>query len=396
MALTANSSLPVVGAQLQVHGGGASGGAKVASGVTIYRGAAVGIRPDGYIKPFQAGDVLAGWAEHEFVGNASTDGGPSQAGTLTTAGQTTLRYVSRVERVKVSVSGAIASDIGKLVYAQDDNTYGFVGNPFGVVGRMVGLEASGVCLVDALNIGVPRTDNDGSSIYRNFDFSNQFATVTGTHASNIVSSYIEPGLYAGAIGAGGPTISIVDASDGYAKLLLDNDNEAEWLTLKTAQVFNVTRGIRAYFKGRLAAAGGAATDDVDFGLMSLSGGITATQHANMNDTTSGIKSILLHLDANANDVFASSDDDATAVSAVDTTVNNQTGTDQEYLLIVRTTGACEIWANTGSGWARYLSSTSFSVSTSGLFALIVNLEKSTGTGVPDVRINRMYAAGAAA
>jgi len=175
-------------------------------------------------------------------------------------------------------------------------------------------------------------------------------------------------------------------------MLIDNDNEAQNLTIETPQVFNITKGITFETELTLEAAGGAATDDLDFGLMGLAGGITATERADMDAATAGLLSGKFHVDANGLDLKFSSDDNASPVAATDTEVNLVLQTFNKFKAICRAAGTVEVWVD----GVRKLSTTTFSVGAAGLLAGIVNIEKSTGTGVPEVRVKKLRVAGAIA
>ncbi len=351
----------------------------VAAGECIYNGALVGINPAGYLKAFVPGDRFAGIAHGKQDNTSGSDGDLDAQVYLTGDFQYTL-------------ASAAQTDLGKPVYATADNAIALTGHPDAYVGRILSYDTTNTVTIRLKSPG-ERAPNDGSSIDIDLDFSRVLvanqdeATATlSVGGSPIKTAAVGAGLTAGTTGI------LMDESAGELRLLLDNDSEAENLTIETPQVFNITKGITFEFEGRLKTAGGAATDDVDLGLMALSGGITATERANMDATTAGVSTIKLHLDANANDIYAGSDDNSTVVSATDTTVDNSLTVNTKGKLIVRPTGACEVWI----AGARVLSTTTFAVATSGLMAGIVNLEKSTGTGVPEVRVKRLRVAGAIA
>jgi hypothetical protein len=287
---------------------------------------------------------------------------------------------------QLPISSVAVADIGRPVFATADNTFAFTGHPDGYVGRIMAVSATDFARVRQRAPGdLPTT----GCVLIDIDFAKV------THAPVLTAGgevYLCGSvLRMDAIGAGIVAVGIApDASTGEERMLLDNDNEAENLSIETPQVFNITKGITMLVEGRLKTAGGAATDDVDFGIFSLSNNLTDTERANAEAATSGLKSCKFHLDANANDIFMSSDDDASPIAAVDTTVDNSLTVNKQHLIVARPGGLCQGWIEK----ARKLASTAFSVSASGLFCGVINLEKSTGTGVPELRIRRLRIAGA--
>ena len=346
----------------------------VAAGVVLYNGALAGTNPAGYAKPFVPGDL--------FVG--VTEGGVSNAGG--SAGDKRVNCVLGKPMV-FALTGVVQKDIGRPVFATADDALSFSGHPDAYVGTVIGVNATNQALVRLKRSG-ERPPNGVGSIDINIDFAQiAHAAVDETaaaYASSLKYNCAGAGLTAGTTGI------LRDEAASELKLLIDNDNEAENITVETPQVFNVTKGVTFECEGRLSAAGGAATDDVDFGLAGLTGNLTTTERANMDAATAGLKSAKFHLDANANDIFFSSDDDAAPVAATDTTVDNVLITNKQFKIIVRPTGAVELWID----GVRYLTATAFSVSNSGLLCGFVNIEKSTGTGVPELRIRRLRVAGA--
>lgn len=350
----------------------------MAGGVKIWRDRWVGKNPGGYAKPFVAGDEFLGLAPARFDNTAGSDGA--------------INCTVEVGTVVVYTLASVAQkDIGRPVYATADDALAFTGHFDAYVGRVDGVAGTNLAYVRIKRPG-ERPPADGSSTEIVWDGSKM---VFGEVLTAGNEQFIGGAFRLDAIGAGitsGAGIAPVPTV-GETKMLLDNDNEAQNVTIETPAVFNVTKAITMDFEGRLSVAGGAATDDVDFGIAALSTtGLTDTERANMDAATAGLKSCKFHLDANANDVFASSDDDASPVAAADTTFDNELGTNHKFKIIARTNGACEIWID----GVRKLATTAFAVSASGLFCGFVNLEKSTGMGVPRVQVKSLRMAGALA
>lgn len=345
----------------------------VASGVLIYRNAYVGLNPAGYLKPFEPGDLFVGIAKTRYDNRTGSDG-------------TINGDVHSNGDFKAVFSAIALTDLGKPVFVTADDTLSLSGHPDGYYGRLIAYVSATEGVVRMRAPGdIPTT----GCILIDVDFSkvshaNVTAAGTAIIGGVLKATLVGPGL--AAVGLG------IDDANGEERLLLDNDSEAENITLETPQVFNITKGITATFVKRLKVAGGAATDDLDYGIASLTGNLTATERANMDAATAGLKSCKFHLDCNANDIFVSSDDDVSPVAAADTGVDNDVNTNKEQMIIARPGGACQIWIDK----VRKLASTAFAVSATGKFCGFVNLEKSTGTGVPEVRVARMRIAGAAA
>jgi hypothetical protein len=342
----------------------------VVTGATIWRGGFVGLDPSGKAKRFQPGDRFGGVADHPIIAAVAGD-------------RIRVRQAIDLEH---AISGVTAADIGKAAYATDDETLALTGHPYAFVGRIVAVNTSGIGRVRLKRVGeMPRKKGDGC-IWIPVNLAELFAGVTGS--SSGADGYLDGLQCRAKAAAGGPTVSqVADA----LKLLLANTNEAEFVTVQTGHVFNVTKGITLRIKGRLSAAGGAATDDAAFGLAALSGGITDTQRADMQATTAGLQTFLALLDANGADYNVTSDDNTTVLGPYDTGIDNDTGTDHVWDFVVRADGAGEIWCD----GVRVQADKAFSVGTSGLFAAVVNIEKSTGTGVPALTISEFEAAGAA-
>ena len=356
----------------------------VAAGVKIYAGALVGRNPAGYAKPFEPGDDFAG------IAWATADNTAGAAGAIN----------ARIETLgdfRLPLTGIAVGDVGKPVFATGDDALALLGHTDAFVGWIIAKDA-------ANNMGVVRLRRPGElppNGAGHFEISKAFTETFAEVLTAGNEQYIG-GLRYDAIGAGiltGAGIAPVQGKPGVVKMLLDNDNEAENLTIESACIFPVTAGITAEFELHLATAGGAATDDFDFGIITAaSSTITDAIRANIDVNTAGIRLCKFHMDCNANDIYAGSDDDTNVVAATDTTIDNSTADAfKKFKIVARTTGVCELWVDSGAGYVRVLSTTTFSVgSAAGFFGIFVNLEKSTGTGVPEVRVRRLRIAGAKA
>jgi len=76
----------------------------------IYEGAAVGDNASGYARPLVAGDPFRGFAEKKADNSSGS------------AGDINVRVLSK-GKVKLAISSLAITDVGKDVYASDDNTF---------------------------------------------------------------------------------------------------------------------------------------------------------------------------------------------------------------------------------------------------------------------------------
>jgi hypothetical protein len=102
----------------------------------IYEGAAVGlVGSTGYARPLVGGDLFAGFATRK-ADNASGSAGDINV------------EVSARGAVKLSVSGAVITDVGQPVYATDDDTFVFLPTGATFVGFVRRWVSSGVVIVE--------------------------------------------------------------------------------------------------------------------------------------------------------------------------------------------------------------------------------------------------------
>lgn len=346
-----------------------------AAGVHIYKGARFGTDPAGYAKPFEPGDVFRGFAY------AECDNSSGAAGAKEVKGETTGDF-------QLAVAGATTKNIGDPVFATADDAQALTGHPDAYIGRIVNVFSTGVVLVRQKSWGeVP--PNGVGSIEVMVDFATeQHAALDENDGFSGSGKLKVTGVGAGL--TAGTTGLLLDQDNGEAVILLDNDSEAENVSIETARCFNITKGITAEFECRKSVAAATAAD-IDFGL---AGGIdiTATQHADMQATTASFLYGLFHIDAEDDNIDFCSDNNATVVAPSDTGVDNVVGTNKKFKVIVRPSGVVEAWID----GARVLSSTVFSVGAAGILAGIFNVEKGANADVPEARIRKMRFAGALA
>lgn len=357
MALSANSAPPKFG------GHTSNRTLPVAKNEVIWRGAAVGRNPAGYAKEFVPGDVLVGFAEHEFKAD-TTDGSPSLAGEQTSAGQKMLNIIAYADNVKLPVSGAVRADIGRWVYATDDATFSFIGHPDAIVGRVIDFDSSGVVICEMRNIGYRPSQATGS----------QELTLTGNEA------FTATGATAGTATIGafdfktilGLGATMNDAEDGGHLGTFDGTAEVALASLRTRNdTLPIDRGLTFDVDFCLTDKGDASAIDVDIGFGTA---LTTNSEADI-DHADMVQLAAFHLDGNSDDILAQSDDNTTDVAAVDTTINNDSTTDvaKHLKIIVRPSGAVEFWIN----GARVLASTTFAMLSTANVAAFINMEKTS-------------------
>ena len=100
----------------------------------IYEGAAVGLHTTGYARPLVAGDTFVGFAI-EPVDNR-----------LGAAGDLRIR-VKSVGKVKLPIDAISLADVGKPVYASDDDTFTLTSEKNSLIGRVYRVEAVGTAIV---------------------------------------------------------------------------------------------------------------------------------------------------------------------------------------------------------------------------------------------------------
>lgn len=101
----------------------------------IYEGAAVGDNGSGYARPLVAGDPFRGFALEKADNAAGA------------AGDINVHLITR-GRVQLAVGSVAITDVGKPVYASDDNAFTLTSSTNSYVGRVVRFISTGVCIVE--------------------------------------------------------------------------------------------------------------------------------------------------------------------------------------------------------------------------------------------------------
>lgn len=339
----------------------------VAAAVTIYRGAFVGLHPvSGYLKPFEGGDLFAGIA-YEDCNNAS-----GAAGAANCRVQVTGDF-------KLPLTSVAIGDCGKAVYAVADDSLSLVGHPDGFVGRVVSKDSTNYAVVRLRAWGEKPSKDDIGSL--NFVYDADGVAPTGIVAGNGPAGNWQAFSILG--------LGATQDSSGAAKLTFDAVAEVAQASLETPIALSVTKGMSLTVIGRLSDIGDNAALDSDIGFANV---VDATTRANMDDGTL-TRHARFHLDGASANINAESDDNVADVAAVDTTIDNDTAADKRLDILVRPSGAVEFWID----GVRMLSSTAFTVgSAAGVFAAVINLEKTADDTTAAALIKYARAAGARA
>lgn len=143
----------------------------------IYEGAAVGDNGSGYARPLVAGDPFRGFAV------AKADNSAGAAGAV-------YVEVKHEGRVQLAVTSVAITDVGKPVYASDDDTFVLTATSNSFVGRVVRFISSGVCIVDfcaakgELGSFTALTDNSGGTA------ADTIAAIGGTYSQSEVRNAV--------------------------------------------------------------------------------------------------------------------------------------------------------------------------------------------------------------
>jgi hypothetical protein len=107
----------------------------VKASAIIYQGAAVGGHSSGYARPIANGDKFLGFADEKIDNSGGGDG------------VKTVRVRKR-GAILLDISGVALGDIGKSVYATDDNTFTLSATNAVYIGQISRIDSSGVALIE--------------------------------------------------------------------------------------------------------------------------------------------------------------------------------------------------------------------------------------------------------
>lgn len=107
----------------------------IAGSQVIYQGAAIGCNSYGYAKSLENGDIFAGFAEDNVNNSAGLDGDKK------------IR-LRKKGAILLDIPGVALGDIGRAVYALDDNTFTLSPTNAVYIGKISRIESIGSALVD--------------------------------------------------------------------------------------------------------------------------------------------------------------------------------------------------------------------------------------------------------
>lgn len=143
----------------------------------IYEGAAVGDNGSGYARPLVAGDPFRGFAESMADNSAGA------------AGAKNVR-VRQVGIVKLAISALAITDVGKAVYASDDDTFTLTETSNSAIGRVASWVSTGYGMVEfnacrgSLGALGALTDSSGGTA------SSTIAAIGGTYSQTEVRNAV--------------------------------------------------------------------------------------------------------------------------------------------------------------------------------------------------------------
>ena len=333
-----------------------------------YKGGFAGVDPAGYTKPFQPGDLFVGI----FYGQQDNSAGAAAA-----------KYAKVITQgdAELTLSGVALTDIGRPVYATDDNTIAFTGHPDAYVGRVVNYLAANTALVRLKAPGEKPPNGKGSLelVLTGFEHFPATGAVAGDEHVGAFEfeSILGPGL-------SGPT----DAENAGHTMAFDVTGETALASCRTPnEVFPVDKGITFEVELHLTDIGDDEMD-VDWGLGTA---LTTNSEADI-DHADMVQLACFHLDGLVANILAQSDDNTTDVAAVDTTIDNSLTVAKKFKIIVRPAGTVEFWID----GARVLSTTTFAVLSTAMLAAFINMEKVIDAGVASLIFRNLRVAGGCA
>lgn len=338
--------------------------------VHIYRGALVGLSPNGYAKPFECGDVFVGIALEEFNNTSSIAGVVSALGDDGERGKDTVKVAHANCHFVGAISGVAYDDIGKAVYATADDALGFFGGAYSFVGRVVNYQSSGHAIIKLKEPGELPKDSDLGCLYQ-FENAAHPWTATGVVAG---TAYLPSGFaVTSALGLG------MTHNSGAAPQIegeFDATAEIAYATLYGLQSVLVSTG-GARFRARLVMSDKADAAAVDFdwgvGTILTANSIASLSHGDLTDKAA------FHMDGGSDNILVWSEATNTETALSDSTIDNDSTTDtyKDFLVIVRKDGTAEFWIDSGSGFVRVLATTAYAVASSANVAPLINMEKTS-------------------
>ncbi|MDO5385938.1 MAG: hypothetical protein Q4F75_01540 [Pseudomonadota bacterium] len=106
----------------------------LAAGTKVFQGSLIGKTATGYGRALEAGDTAMGFAKDNVDNTDGTDGEK-------------IVEVKSMGKVSLFISGLTIADIGKDVYASDDNTFTLTSTDNSKVGKIIRFEKSDYAIV---------------------------------------------------------------------------------------------------------------------------------------------------------------------------------------------------------------------------------------------------------
>ena len=106
----------------------------LAAGTKVFQGSLIGKTATGYGRALEAGDTAMGFANDNVDNTDGTDGEK-------------IVEVKSMGKVSLFISGLTIADIGKDVYASDDNTFTLTSTDNSKVGKIIRFEKSDYAIV---------------------------------------------------------------------------------------------------------------------------------------------------------------------------------------------------------------------------------------------------------
>lgn len=325
----------------------------VKSGVHIYRHAFIGLDPAGYAQPFVPG-------LHEFKGIAFQE---VDATSDSADGDSTIE-LHTLKDVVETLTGATVADVGKPVYATDDETLALSGHPLALVGIIVRWEATDTVLVRMRRPGETPPSGQGSVTLKLSG--HELVEPTGATAGDaLVGAFEFESIL-------GPGFVFNDEEDGGFELEFDATAEIALSSIRTPHdIFPVDKGLRMSLDVNITANGDAAAPDLDIGFGTA---LTTDSQASI-DHAAMVQLVALHVDGNSLNLLVQSDDNSTDVAPTDSTIDYAEGTPFHVDICVSPAGLCKIWVDGVDAGA--LANKTLQVLSTALLAAFINLEKTS-------------------
>lgn len=106
----------------------------LAAGTKVFQGSLIGKTVTGYGRALEAGDTAMGFAKDNVDNTDGTDGEK-------------IVEVKSMGKVSLFISGLTIADVGKDVYASDDNTFTLTSTNNSKVGKIIRFEKSDYAIV---------------------------------------------------------------------------------------------------------------------------------------------------------------------------------------------------------------------------------------------------------